>query len=78
MKKASLEQLLLILIELKEASRGATESCVTEQFDEAIQIVKTLLEEKGSDQGLKVQLLVTLGRLFEQLPSFIALLDRFL
>lgn len=77
MKIVTLKQLLLMLVQMREANRDTTESCVTEQIDEAIQLVEALLEDKGTDENLKLQLLATLGRLFDSLPSVIALIELF-
>lgn len=72
-----LEKLLSILLDVKATMRDTAEPSVSEQLDEAIQDIRWLLENDESETDADQKALVCLGKLFDKLPSILALIKYF-
>lgn len=75
MNEESLKKLLIVLLDVKASMRDAADTSVTEQLDEAIEIIQRYIEADYQDPDMKQDVLTVLGKVLENLPSIIALIQ---
>lgn len=75
--KNLLEKVLDTLLALKASTRDTAEPCVRERLDEAIRDIQLLIENGESDDAAHSVAIVHLGRVFEKMPSIVALIKLF-
>lgn len=71
----SLKKLLILLEEVKAATRDTAEPGVSEALDEAIGELQRLHDSDESSEAIKLKALECLGRFFQSLPGIARLLE---
>ena len=74
MQYEQLERVLEILIELKASKHDVANISAGEQLDEAIAIVQQCIEFGSVDGDITQKVIVAIGKVFDKLPSIVALL----
>ncbi len=78
METTNLLKKVLHSLEAVQASTSDTaEPSVREQLDEAISDIQQLIEDGDSDEDARSKALACLGRVFDKMPSIVAIIKLF-
>ena len=69
------QKVLIVLLDVKASMRDAADTSATEQLDEAIELILVYIETGYQDADMKHAVLSTLGKVLENLPSIVALIQ---
>ena len=75
MNEESLKKVLIVLLDVKASMRDAANTSATEQLDEVIELILGYIETGYQDTDMKHAVLSALGKVFENLPSIVALIQ---
>lgn len=75
MSEESLEKVLNVLVEVKASMHNAASTSATEQLDEAIELILEYIKTGRRDADMKHAVLSVLGKVFENIPSIVALIQ---
>jgi hypothetical protein len=75
MNEESLKKVLIVLRDMKASMRDAANTSATEQLDEAIELILGYIETGYQDADMKHAVLSVLGKVLENLPSIVALVQ---
>lgn len=72
-----LKKVLNTLEVIKASTRDTAEPSISEQLDEAINDIQQLIENGKNDEDTQNKALACLGRIFDKMPSIVALIKLF-
>ncbi|WP_288129678.1 hypothetical protein [Microbulbifer sp.] len=72
-----LKRVLISLKAVKASIRDTAEPSVSEQLDQAICEIQRLIDDEESEKRAHSKALVCLGKVFDKLPSVVALIKLF-
>ena len=75
MNEGSLKKVLIVLLDVRASMHDAADTSATEQLDEAIDLIQGYIDTENLDADTKHSVLSALGKVFEKLPSIVALLQ---
>ncbi|WP_293688639.1 hypothetical protein [Thiolapillus sp.] len=75
MNEELLKKMLNVLLDVKASMRDAADTRATEQLDEAIKLILGYIETGYQDTGMKHAVLSALGKVLENFPSILALIQ---
>jgi hypothetical protein len=75
MNEESLKKVLIVLLDMKASMRDAADTSATEQLDEAIELILGYIDTGHQDADMKYAVLSALGKVLENLPSIVALIQ---
>ena len=75
MNMEPLKKVLSTLIEMRASMYDAANTSATQQLDEAISLIQVHIENGSASTGVHYDVLSILGKVFEKLPSIVALLQ---
>jgi len=75
MNEESLKKVLIVLLDVKASMRDAADTSATEQLDEAIELILGYIKTGYQGADMKHAVLSALGKVLENLPSIVALIQ---
>ncbi len=78
MKHESLMKLLESLYVIKARVHDVAETSVNEKLDEAIELVQQYLKDGSVSSSANDEILISVGKVLDRLPSIVALIKLFL
>jgi acetylglutamate kinase len=75
MNEESLKKVLIVLRDMKTLMRDAANTSAIELLDEAIELIQEYIETGRYNADMKHRVLSALGKVLENLPSIVALIQ---